>query len=48
MGLLDHLFAADVEVRSGPIGAPRSELTEREEAVVATARSLLEGGLLEG
>jgi len=37
MGLLDHLFAADVEVRSGPIGAPRSELTEREEAVVARA-----------
>lgn len=37
MGILDGLFASDIEVRSGPISDSREELTAREEAVVARA-----------
>jgi 4'-phosphopantetheinyl transferase EntD len=37
MGILDRLFAPDVEVRSAPIGASWDDLTEQEDAVVARA-----------
>lgn len=37
MGILDSLFASDVEVRSGSISASSDGLTEQEDAVVARA-----------